>query len=78
MLLQEGQGGRRVTGARTSPVKHRARIEPGTTGERLQVLRLILNMIPTNSILKLVTADVGLLPFFAQWLNFELAEEMPS
>jgi len=42
------------------------------TGEAVEVLRLIVNMVPSNELQVPITADTGTLPHFGQWRGLEL------
>ena len=49
-----------------------SKLRPGT---QVEVLRLIINAIPTNEVQTLVAGDNGTLPFVGQWLGLELDDE---
>jgi len=40
----------------------------------VNVLRLIINLIPSNSLQRIISGDVGALPHFGQWLGLELLD----
>jgi len=42
------------------------------TGQTVEVLRLIVNMVPSNELQVPMTADTGTLPHFGQWKGLEL------
>ena len=47
-------------------------IQSSRTGELVEVLRLIINLIPSNELQNPIEGDVGTLPHFAQWVALEL------
>ena len=47
-------------------------LEADKSGRCREVLRLIINLIPSNQIMEIIEADVRALPFFGQWLGSTL------
>ena len=45
-------------------------------GCEAEVLRLIINLIPANEILEVLTSDIRNLPFFGQWSNVSMDRDM--
>ena len=44
-------------------------------GESLEVLRLIVNMVPSNELQVPIVADTATLPHFGQWMGLELLDD---
>jgi len=45
------------------------------TGKQVEVLRLIVNMVPSNELQVPIVADTGTLPHFGQWMGIELLDD---
>jgi len=46
-----------------------------SSGEKVDILRLIINLIPANELQEMVVADILTLPHFSLWSGLELLEE---
>ena len=45
------------------------------TQQQLELLRLIINLVPSNELQEIIKGDVDTLPHFGQWLSLELLSD---